>query len=360
MRRIRLILVVAVLARWAYAKPQAAASAPDLVDEVWQIVNDNLYDAKFNGVDWSAARARCRERLRSNADAAREINVMLDELRISHTHLYRAPDPRYYELLDIYRNALGDDLERVFPDGIVKYPEAETRSSTDGSHRIIVPHEMFLDAMRKSARVIERDSKRLAYIHIRSFAGEQYQQLLIDLLNAEPLRSCDGLVLDIRGGWGGANPEYISVFGCTPPRVEMSNREGQVNRIETDAGQLVPANKQWRKPVVLLVDDGTRSGKEVFTYAFRKCHRGTIVGTRTAGAVVGGRPFLLSDGSLLVVAVSDVRLDDGVRLEGVGVEPDVRIERGEARASNDPDPQTEGAVGALLAAINAAEPSHSP
>ena len=46
----------------------------------------------------------------------------------------------------------------------------------------------------------------------------------------------------------------------------------------------------------------------------------------TSGAVVGGRPFLLSDHSLLYLAVVDVMVD-GVRLEGVGVTPDLVVEQ---------------------------------
>lgn len=423
MRWLTIILIVASIAGHARASPQAATAAapPDQVDEVWQIVNDNFYDPKLNGVDWPAARERCKSRLKgviAKPDIAREINVMLDELKTSHTHLYRAPEIEYYELLDIYREALGDNLKRVFPDGIVEYEGIGVRgrwndgfiitdiyegAPADGvgmcvgdeiasvihpgrdlpgetpfeslhdlcwnkagervfvrlEHSIddrqrrrsivptwIIPREILLESMRQSARVIERDGKRLAYVCIRSYASEEYQQLLIDVLNAEPLRSCDGLILDIRDGWGGANPEYVTIFGCPPPVLEMINREGKNNRIEPQAEHFVPPQKQWRKPVVLLVDGGTRSGKEVFAYAFKKTGRGKIVGTHTAGAVVGGRPFLLSDGSLLTVAVSDVRVD-GVKLEGAGVEPDVVVERGEIRYSAGKDPQLDRAVEVL-------------
>ncbi|MEA2601583.1 MAG: carboxyl-terminal processing protease [Acidobacteriota bacterium] len=40
--------------------------------------------------------------------------------------------------------------------------------------------------------------------------------------------------------------------------------------------------------------------------------------------MLAGQPFLLTDGSLLFLAVEDVRID-GERLEGVGVQPDVAV-----------------------------------
>jgi carboxyl-terminal processing protease len=82
--------------------------------------------------------------------------------------------------------------------------------------------------------------------------------------------------------------------------------------------------KHWRKPVVMLVNQGSRSGKEILAYGFKKYGIGTLVGTKTAGAVVGGRAFLLDDGNLLYLAVVDV-LVNGERLEGKGVIPDVEV-----------------------------------
>ena len=66
------------------------------------------------------------------------------------------------------------------------------------------------------------------------------------------------------------------------------------------------------------------------------------MGTRTAGAVLAGRAFLLHDGSLLLLAVLDV-LVDGQRLEGTGVTPTIdtpfSLEYAQGR-----DPQLERAV----------------
>jgi len=76
--------------------------------------------------------------------------------------------------------------------------------------------------------------------------------------------------------------------------------------------------------VVLLVDGSTRSGKEVIAHAFKRHGIGRLVGERTAGAVLSGRPFVLRDTSLLMLPVADVQVE-GQRLEGVGVEPDVLI-----------------------------------
>ena len=74
----------------------------------------------------------------------------------------------------------------------------------------------------------------------------------------------------------------------------------------------------------MLVNGGTRSGKEILAHGMKAQHFGEVIGTRTAGAVLAGRAFILSDNSLLLLAVANVTVD-GERLEGVGVEPTIEV-----------------------------------
>jgi carboxyl-terminal processing protease len=102
----------------------------------------------------------------------------------------------------------------------------------------------------------------------------------------------------------------------------------------------------WGKPVVLLVNRRSTSGKEMFTYGFKKLKLGEVVGETTAGAVVAGRGFLLSNSDVLYLAVSDLEVD-GQRLEGRGVEPTVHVERPLPYAAG-ADPQLERALEILV------------
>ncbi len=219
--------------------------------------------------------------------------------------------------------------------------EIDERLSITLQPRLVNPTDEYLKLMTDSARVIEHapadggEPVRIGYVRVYSWAGERYRERLREIV-LDPdglLASADGLVLDIRGGWGGASPEDLSLFDNSMPTLTRVTRDGE--RIEW--------SPSWAKPVTLLVDGGSRSGKEIIAYAFRKHGIGKVVGTRTAGAVLGGRPFVLSDGSVLYLAVNDVLLDGDVRLEGVGVEPDVVVER-ELPFSSGRDQQLEKAV----------------
>ncbi|MDX1388497.1 MAG: S41 family peptidase, partial [Acidobacteriota bacterium] len=146
------------------------------------------------------------------------------------------------------------------------------------------------------------------------------------------IRDADALVLDIRDGWGGADPRYLNLFNHNVPTLTSFLRDG--TELHYDP--------QWRKPVVLLVNGGTRSGNEIMAFGFKKFGIGPVVGSTTAGAVVGGKPFLLSDASLLYLAVRDA-LVDGIRLEGVGVAPDHPVPF-DVRYAAGNDPQLEKAL----------------
>jgi C-terminal processing protease CtpA/Prc len=97
--------------------------------------------------------------------------------------------------------------------------------------------------------------------------------------------------------------------------------------------------------VVGIIDEGTRSGMDIFANAFKQ-NGIPLVGTETAGDVVAGRGFLLPDDSLLVLAVADV-LVEGKRLEGHPVQPDIEVPF-DIRYADGVDPQFDAALDMLM------------
>ena len=150
-------------------------------------------------------------------------------------------------------------------------------------------------------------------------------------INVE-LAKCDALVLDLRDGWGGADLTYLNLFRPPIANTSFRGRDGSIGTY----------NGVWEKPVVLLVNERTTSGKELFTYGFKKLETGPVIGTQTAGAVVAGRIFLLSNGDVLYLAIRDVSID-GIRLEGKGVKPDVVVQWSSQNVINT-DPQLHRSV----------------
>jgi len=389
--------------------PPAAATGTEtqltVFDEIWQTVRDHFYDPTLRSLDWAAVGEKYRLLAAAASDEERSavFNRMLAELAASHTGHYTPADPAYYQLLDIFSGALRRALRQVFPNGQVTYPgigiftrrigdktfisgvldglpaakaglrvgdellaadgspyqpirsfttkvnqevTLQVRRSLDGPPQDIVvvpeqlkPNEAFLQAMQASARIINADGVKIGYIHVWSYAGAQYQRLLEREIFSGTLKEAEALVVDLRDGWGGAQAQYLDPFTAQGPTVTMVDRDGDVS----------VSNVKWRKPVVMLVNDGTRSGKEILAYGFKKYGLGEVIGTRTAGAVLAGRAFLLSDGSLLLLAVADVRVD-GQRLEGLGVTPTIEVPFAVEYAQGK-DPQLERAIEILSRSV---------
>ena len=376
-----LLFAATLLALPLPARGEAPSPPPQAVmEELCGRVEREFYDRHAVEGGWRAACGRTAAALAPSADPAAvkaAADAALAGLRASHTARYTPDEVAYYELLDIFSGGLKDRLKDLFPGGEVTYAgigmvtrEVDGRVFVNGVYhggpadragvlrgdevvavegapyeavrsfagregqtlRLAIrrvaggptrdlevvperirPNQMFHDAMRSSMRVVEQDGMKLGYVRIWSYARRHYQETLIEELWRGRLKDADGLILDLRGGWGGAQPDYADVFVSNVPTTTFTNRQGRAELM----------SYRWPKPVVVVIDGGTRSGKEILAFAFQR-NGIPLVGTPTAGAVLAGRAALLGDRSLLVLAVLDVHVD-GARIEGRGVRPDVPV-----------------------------------
>jgi carboxyl-terminal processing protease len=130
-------------------------------------------------------------------------------------------------------------------------------------------------------------------------------------------------------------PDYLDLFNARAPTMQVRDRDGRT-RLD---------NVKWRRPAAMLVNERSRSGKEVLAYGFEKYRLGEVIGSHTSGAVLAATAFLMSNGDLLMLAVDDVSVD-GERLEGVGVDPTIEVPF-DFRYSAGSDPQLDRAIAVL-------------
>jgi carboxyl-terminal processing protease len=172
----------------------------------------------------------------------------------------------------------------------------------------------FLEATKSSVKVLERGSKRIGYIHVWTLLTPGFRQALADAVQG-PLQDTDGLLLDLRDGFGGwpdgfPDPLYIP--------------ETRVTR--TVVGNTTVMRYGYARPLVVLINGGSRSGKEMLSRTLQTSKRATLVGQTTARDVLGGSPFRISPWAFFEVPTMDI-LVDGERLEGNGTKPDVFVSR---------------------------------
>jgi carboxyl-terminal processing protease len=361
-----------VILREDKRKPEPDEFNPaECFDKVWGIINDEFWDPNFNGVDWVGARKRYRPEAIAAEDhesLAEIINQMLAELETSHTRYYTKWDPGYYIIKvvfgkpDTHRSGIGVVTKKIeghhyviaalhsspaekagilFGDRLVEadgqsfHPIRSFFNKTGQEVELIVQRGP-LESTRKNLTVTPLDMKEIDRLGKDSYAslktieyrGHRFAYVRLWWLRGIEMKDAlqfgihranetEGIIIDLRDGYGGdMGYEFIAPF--------LQYGLGEVTIESTERKRTFKSVAGCNKPVVVLINGGSRSGKEVLAYLFKKTGRGVLVGERTAGYVIGGRKKDISSDSFLYYGACDM-LIDGKRLEGVGVEPDIEV-----------------------------------
>jgi carboxyl-terminal processing protease len=178
--------------------------------------------------------------------------------------------------------------------------------------------EQYLAATKKSVGVTTHDGKRIGYIHVWC-GGNAEHEIIEDALGGRVLQQTDALIFDLRDGYGGNYYNDLDYFYRPAAGFPLFKTIGRRGAHEDSA-------MFYDKPVVCLINGGSRSGKELVAYSLKQTHRATLVGERTAGYVLGGRLFPVNDRCALYLAVEGPT-PDSVNLEGIGVTPDIEVKQ---------------------------------
>jgi carboxyl-terminal processing protease len=191
---------------------------------------------------------------------------------------------------------------------------------------------LFLQASRNSGRIIESGGKKYAYFHLWTMAKEEFRNALSSFVYGRAMQT-DGFILDIRDGFGGRPEGYADPFFRPEAKLEWEV-----------GGTSVPQYFGYGKPLVLIINKGSRSAKEVLAFILKKSKRAVLVGEPTGGNVLGTSPLMLGDWAVVEIPMVDLTVDD-VRLEGVGVDPDFLVL--DSPTADGRDPYIERALEAL-------------
>lgn len=163
---------------------------------------------------------------------------------------------------------------------------------------------------------------QVGYLAIYEFTDvtfEQYQKAKEDLES----QGMEKLVIDLRDNPGGLLTSVCDVLGTILPKGLIVYTEDKYGKREEE---LCDGKTPIDIPLAVLVNGNSASASEIFAGAVKDHKMGTIVGTTTYGKGVVQTIRDLGDGSALKLTVSNYYTPNGVNINGVGIEPDVKEE----------------------------------
>ena len=159
----------------------------------------------------------------------------------------------------------------------------------------------------------------------------------------ENCKSCDGLVIDLRGNPGGIGGMAMGMAGFLVNK--PNQRLGTMYMRDTTLNFVVnPRADVFSAPVAILVDGCSASTSEIFAGGLKDLGRARVFGTKTAAAALPSAFERLPNGDGFQYAVANYVSEGGQPLEGLGVTPDVEVQLTRAALLAGHDPVVDAAL----------------
>ena len=164
----------------------------------------------------------------------------------------------------------------------------------------------------------------ISYIKISQFTASVDRELEAALREISEAQINQGIILDLRNNPGGFLQQAIQANSQFLPK-------GDLILIESDANQNQTVHRSRglgyarEVPLVVLINVGTASAGEITAGALKENERALLIGETTFGTGTVLNQFGLSDGSAILLGVTNWLTPDGNLIKGQGVTPDLEV-----------------------------------
>ncbi len=198
--------------------------------------------------------------------------------------------------------------------------QVESKPGHVRSIELVSMEDSGLQAAERSVKVFvqdgsDQDGRKVGYLHFWFIHVNGCSQLMRRVLR-DDFADCDAVILDLRGR-GGSASEVTAILKV----------------LEKELGD---------RQLIALQDGLSRSAKEVMSYEIKKRGLGIVVGERSAGAVLPASFRRVTRNAVLMYPAFTIGAHS-TAIEGIGVEPDVAVERARTYAAG-VDPILEAAL----------------
>lgn len=339
-----------------------------VLDEAWQIVDQNYVDRQFNHVDWQKVRQDLLSRSYSDrTEAYTALKTALKKLNDPYTRFLNPTEFQALNSEDINGELIGVGLQlETNPQTkslqVVKVLNnspalkagiraGDTIVSIDGKSTEGMPIEQATKLIRGQANTVvkfalsrsqqspftlavtrqqiqlpvvysavrQQNNQRVGYIRLEEFSGHAAEQMRQAIVNLDQ-QKVDRFVLDLRGNPGGLLDQETAIARMWLNQgaiVKIVDRDGTAEQIQANNTALT------NRPLAVLVDGGSASASEILTGALKDNHRAVVIGTQTFGKALVQSVNPLSDGSGVNVTIAHYFTPSGLDINHRGITPNV-------------------------------------
>ena len=279
-------------------------------EALWNIIDEHYcfldYKKQTLGTDWDVIHSQYRQRLNTKMNNVQLFEVlaeMLAELRDGHVNLYASHDVgRNWSWYEDFPTNYYQDLQDA-------YLGTDYRIASGLKYRILPDN--------------------IGYVVCNSFQTAIGNGNLSEVMHY--LRSCNGLIIDIRDNGGGdlTNAERLAARFTNEKVltgfIQHKTGRGRNDFSSPEAQYLEPADGvRWQKPVVVLTNRRCYSAANSFVRDMRCCPQVTILGDQTGGG--SGLPFSSELPNGWSVRFSACPMFDAQKQQiEFGIQPDIQV-----------------------------------
>ena len=182
-------------------------------------------------------------------------------------------------------------------------------------------------------RIIEKNENKIGYLKLNNFATNSYSQFK-EKLEALEEDNIESLIIDLRDNTGGELETVTNIVSLFIPKGKVIY---QMKDKDTITKTYSESNTTRNYKIVVLVNEYSASASELMTGALKEMYGATIIGVNTYGKGTAQKVMTLENGERYKFTTKEWLTAEGNSIEGIGIEPTIKIEQSEEYYTNPND-----------------------